>query len=813
MRFMPGPAFVTELLAAVRSLRRAPLVSGSAIVCIALGIGSTAAISSAISRALLQPLPFRDPERLVTVYRATPHFNTGPFSPPNYTDLARETHQLEGLAAIAHTTALLQLTDEAAQVSVKRVTGNLFPLLGVRALRGRMLTADDDRADASQVVVIGEELWRERFGGDASLVGKTIRLDGQAYMVVGIAPRGMGIPHGSQVFRSQVWKPMRFTPDELSQRRSSFLSVLGRLAPGATAQSAHAELVRIFDGVVAANPVLRGEQVRALALVGEGVRSVRTPLLLLFGAVCMVLLIAATNVASLLLARSVQRRRELAIRSALGGTRGQLMRPVLSESLVMTAIGFLAGLTLAWIGVRTIGSVAAVRLPQLAGLSVDYRVVAFALALAVIVAVACGGLPAWRSSAVDPQDSLRDGRGGGTSRAHHRVLRSLVVAEVSLSLVLLLGAGLVIKGFASLIGRDPGFDPNPILTLQTTISPQRYPDGNTVERFLEPALEKIRAIPGVDAAASISLIPYDNWGWNFNIRYEGQPGDDPTRLPMAENRVASPEFFNVTKQKLVAGRLLGPQDDGRPESPTVVVVNQALVRRDFPGKDPIGRRFYYTSDTSFATIVGVVTDIRNFGPVEAPHAEVYSPYRQTGQGSSNFPIMVRVRRGNPADMVAQVRAAIRSVDQQAAITDVRSMPEVMALSTGRARFYLMLLSVFAVVALVLAVSGIYGVLSYAVAQRTREFGIRSALGSTPGTMLWLVAGEGLRLIGLGVAIGLIGSVAVTRLLTAMLYGVSPLDRATWAVTTAVLVTIALLATLMPAFRAARGDPLLAIRSD
>jgi len=813
MRFMPAPAFVTELLAAVRSLRRAPLVSGSAIVCIALGIGSTAAISSAISRALLQPLPFRDPERLVTVYRTTPHFNTGPFSPANYTDLARETRQLSGLAAIAPTTALLQLTDEAAQVSVKRVTGNLFPLLGVRALRGRMLTVDDDRADAPQVVVIGEELWRERFGGDASLVGKSIRLDGQAYTVVGIAPRGMGIPHGSQVFRSQVWTPMRFTPSEMSQRRSNFLSALGRLAPGATVQSAHAELVRIFDGVVTANPVLRGEQVRALALVGEGVRSVRTPLLLVFGAVCMVLLIAATNVASLLLARSVQRRRELAIRSALGGTRGQLMRPVLSESLVMTAIGLLAGLVLAWIGVRTIGSVAAVRLPQLAGLSVDYHVIAFAIALAAIVAVSCGGLPAWRSSAVDPQDSLRDGRGGGTSRAHHRVLRSLVVAEVSLSLVLLLGAGLVIKGFASLIGRDPGFDPEPILTLQTTISPQRYPDGNTIQRFLEPALEKIRTIPGVDAAGSISLIPYDNWGWNFTIRYEGQPGEDPSRLPMTENRVATPEFFNVTKQKLVAGRLLGPQDDARPESPTVVVANEALVRRDFPGKDPIGRRFYYTSDTSFATIVGVVTDIRNFGPVEEPHAEVYSPYRQTGQGSSNFPIMVRLRRGNPADLVAQIRAAIRSVDQQVAITDVRTMPEVMALSTGRARFYLTLLSVFAAVALVLAVSGIYGVLSYAVAQRTREFGIRSALGSTPGTTLRLVTREGLALIGLGVAIGLIGSVAVTRLLSAMLYGVSPLDRATWAVTTIVLVTIALLATLIPAFRAARADPLLAIRSD
>ncbi len=809
---MPAPAFVTELLAAVRSLRRAPLVFGSAIVCIALGIGSTAAISSAISRALLQPLPFREPQRLVTVYRTTPHFDTGPFSPANYSDLARETRQLDGLAAITPTSALLQLTDEAAQVSVKRVTGNLFPLLGVRALRGRLLTAADDRPDAPQAVVIGEELWRERFGGDPSLVDKSIRLDGQSYTVVGIAPRQMGIPHGAQVIRSQVWVPMRFSPNELSQRRSNYLYALGRLAPGATVRSAHAELTRLFDGIVAANPQLRGEQVRALSLAGEGVRSVRRPLFLLFGAVCMVLLIAATNVASLLLARAVQRRRELAVRSALGGTRRQLMRPVLSESLVMTAIGLAAGLALAWVGVRTIGSLAAVRLPQLLGLSVDSRVIAFAVALAVVVALVCGGLPAWRSAAVDPQNALRDGRGGGTSRAHHRVLQSLVVAEVALSLMLLLGAGLVLKGFAQLMSKDPGFDPEPILTLQTTISPERYPDGNTVERFLEPALDRIRSIPGVDAAASISLIPYDNWGWNFNIRYEGQPGDDPTRLPLTENRVATPEFFQVTKQRLVSGRLLGPQDDGRPESPSVVVVNQALVRRDFPGKDPIGKRFH-TSDTTFSTIVGVVTDIRNFGPVEEAHAEVYRAYRQAGQGSSNFAIMIRARRGNPADLTGAVRSAIRSVDQQVAITDVKTMPEVMALSTGRARFYLTLLSVFAAVALVLAVSGIYGVLSYAVAQRTREFGIRSALGSTTGTTLALVTREGLQLIGVGIALGLIGSMGVTRLLSAMLYGVSPLDRATWTATTVTLVTVGLLATILPAFRATRADPLLAIRSD
>jgi predicted permease len=562
---------------------------------------------------------------------------------------------------------------------------------------------------------------------------------------------------------------------------------------------------------VASYPALKGEQVRVVSLVAEGTRSVRKPLLLLFGAVLMVLLISATNVASLLLARSVQRRRELAIRSALGGNRTQLMRPVLAESVVMTLAGLSLGLALAWLSVRTIGALAAVRLPQLAGLTVDVRVIAFAIALAATVAIVCGGFPAWRSAAVDPQDALRDGRGGGTSRAHHRVLRTLVVAEVALSMVLLIGAGLVLRGFTGLMARDPGFDPEPILTLQTTISPERYPDGSSIQRFLEPVIEKITQLPGVEAAGSISLIPYDNWGWNFNIRYQGQPGDNPAMLPIVENRVVTPEFFQVTRQRLIAGRLLGPQDDSRPESPAVVLVNEALVKRDFQGKNPIGARIHQ-SDTTFATIVGVVSDIRNFGPVIDPKPEVYRAYRQWG-GGSNFALMIRAKRGDPAELTAAVRAAIRSVDQQVAITDVRTMPQVMAKSIGQAKFYLALLGAFAAVAMVLAVSGIYGVLSYAVAQRTREFGIRSALGSTPGTTLALVTREGAGLIGIGIALGLGGSIAATRLLTSMLYGVSPLDRTTFALTTVALAIVGFLATLIPAFRATRADPLMAIRSD
>jgi putative ABC transport system permease protein len=802
-------SIVTELRAAGRGLLRAPAVSLSAVLCIALGLGTTAAISSAVDRALVRPLPFPAPERLVTVYRTTPQFDTGPFSAPNYTDLARESRRIEELAAITPTGGLLTLPDDALQVDVKRATGNLFPLLGVTAARGRLLLPEDDRAGAERVVVVSGELWRERFAADPTLVGRAIRIDGEPHTVVGIAPRGLGIPHGAQVIRAELWVPMRFSEGELSRRRSNFLWAMGRLAPGATVETAHAELRQRFGAIAEANPELRGEQVRVLPLQAEGVRSVRTPLLLLFGAVGIVLLIAATNVAALLLARAVQRRREIAVRTAIGGSRAQVMRPVLVESLVLVAIGLLLGLALAWAGVRTIGALAAERLPQLAGLGIDLRVVAFAVALSMLVALVCGGIPAWRGTAVDPQDALRGARGGGTGREQHRLLSALVVAEVALSLMLLIGAGLVLKGFAQLMRQDPGFDAERVLTLETTVSADQYPDGSAVRRFLEPALAAIRRVPGVEQAAAISLLPYQDWGWNFNIRYEGESGDDPTQRPLVENRVVTPEFFAVTGQRLLAGRLLSEGDDERPEAPAVVVVNEALAERDFAGRDPVGRRFH-TGDTTFATIVGVVSDIRNFGPYQDPRPEVYRAFRQSG-ARSTVPIMVRVRSGDPSTVAAGVRAAIRSVDASAAVTNVRPMPEVIADSLGRPRFFLTLLGAFAAVALVLAVSGIYGVLSYAVAQRTREFGIRTALGSTASRILALVAGQGMALVALGVVFGLVGGLAVTRLMESLLYGVSPLDAGAWLLATLALVAAAAVAAVVPAWRATRSDPLVAMR--
>ena len=800
----------SEIGSAIRGLRQAPTVALSAILCLGLALGATTAIWSAIDRALLQPPPFPAPERLVTVYRTTPHFDTGPFSAPNYQDLAAATRQLSSLAAAASRGMLLALPDDATRVSALRVTGNFFPMLGARAAHGRLLQPTDDAADAEPVAVVSDALWRERFGADPALVGRTIRLDGVAHTVVGVAPPRFGVPHGGQVLRGQVWVPMRFTAGELAGRRSNFLWTMGRLAPDATLARAHAELRTAFTGIEAAHPRLRGEQVRVVPLRAEGVRTVRAPLLLVLSAVAIVLLIATTNVASLLLARGVRRRREIAVRAALGGSRLRIMRPVLAEAAVIMAAGLLLGLALAWLGVRTIGAVAAQRLPQLDGLGVDLRVAGFALVLSLVVLLLCGAVPAWRSAAVDPQDALRGGRGGGAGRGHHRLLSGLVVTAVALSLVLLIGAGLVLRGFASLLEQDPGFDPAPILAMDVTISGERYPDGSAVRRFLEPALAQVREVPGVAAAAAISALPYEDWGHNVNVRYEGQPGDDPTRLPLAEVRSVTPEFFAVTGQRLAAGRLLQPADDERPAAPAVVVVNEALARRDFPGGDAIGRRFH-TGDTTFATIVGVVSDIRNAGPVQPPQPEVYYPYLQSGRGSSSFHVVVRVRGTEPAAVAAAVQRAIRAVDPGAAVTEVRPMPEVIAASVGRPRFYLTLLGVFAAIALVLAVAGMYGVMSYAVAQRTREFGIRGALGSSVARTMRLVARQGAALVALGLALGLAGGYAATRLLESLLYGVSPLDPSAWLLATLRLAGAGLLAALLPAARAARVSPAVAMQ--
>ena len=804
---------LADIRSAARGLLRAPTVAVSGVLCLALGIGATAAISSAISRALFQSLPFRDPERLVAVHRTTPHsgpVGTWPLSAPTYGDLAQRSRRVDGLAALSFGTALVALPSEAVQATQIYVTGNFFGTLGARAALGRLIVPDDDHVGQAPVAVLSDEFWRSRLGGDPSIVGKTLGIDGEPTTIVGITAPDFHVPHGFNVIRADIWMPIRFTAAQMTQRRSNYLKVLGRLASGATPASAQSELRTVFGGIVAENPELRGEDVRVAPLQAENVAAVRKPLLLLLGAVGMVLLISATNVAAMLLARGVQRRREMAVRTALGASRWGTMRPALVESLLITGVGVVLGLGVAIAGVRTIGALAGAQLPQLAGLSVDGRVIIFALALSLVVAVACGIVPAWRGAAVDPQDALRGGRGGGSGREQHRALRALVVLEIALSLVLLIGAGLTLKGFAGLLGNDPGFETEHVLTMTVTTAPTRYVTRPAPSAFLEPAIEAIGALPGVESAGSISAIPFVNWGNNSNIRYEGQPNVDPTRQPIVEFRRVTPGFFTVTHQRLVAGRLL-QRSDFDSAAPPVVVVNQALVNRDLKGIDPIGKRFHL-SDTSFATIVGVVSNIRNLGPFAEPAPEMYWTFQATEQWTS-FPLMIRVKRGDPAAIAPAVRAAIRAIDPTAAVASVRPMPEVIATSLGQPRFYLSLLGAFAIVALVLAVAGLYGVLSYAVAQRTRELGIRSALGSSASALMGLMAWEGLRLVAIGLVIGALGGTLVTRLLSFALYGVSPLDVMTWSAAILLMFIAGLVATLVPSRRATRVNPIIAIQAE
>ena len=803
----------TELKNAARALIRTPTVTVSAILCLALGIGATTAISSAISRALLRPLPFPNADRLVAVHRVTPQSGpqgTWPQSAPNYVDLARGARQIEQLSAVNQGTALVSLSDEALQARQLVVTGGFFSMLGATAERGRLIGPDDDRLAAPLVAVLSDELWRRKLGGDPSIIGRSLVIDGQPTTVVGILPRDFRVPHGGNLLKADIWMAIRFTPQQLAQRGNNSLQMLGRLAPGATVESAETEMRGLFATLVATYPDLRGENLRVAPLQAENLASIKTPLLLLFGAVCMVLLIAATNVAALLLARGVQRRRETAVRAALGATRWETMRPALIESFMITGAGVVTGSALAFGGVKTIGSLAAARMQQLAGLSIDARVLGFALALSLVVAALCGALPAWRSGSVDPQDALRGGRGAGSGREHHRALSALVVLEICLSLVLLIGAGLVLRGFAGLLQKDPGFDPSRLLTMNVTVSAARYPNGTSVRRMLEPTLAAIRGVPDVAEASAINMMPYVNWGYNSNVRYEGMPGNDPTRLPLVEQRVVTAEFFRVTGQRLIAGRVLWSSDDDRADAPPVVVVNEALVKRDFKGKDAVGRRFHLT-DTLFATIVGVVSDIRNSGPVSAPQPEMYYAYLQGGAGASNFPLIIRVRGNDPTAVVTGVRNAIRSVDPSAAIADVHPMSDVIAASLGRPRFYFSLLGSFAAIAIVLAMAGLYGVLSYAVAQRTREIGIRAALGSPRGAIMRLITTDGLTLVAIGLLLGLLAGAGVTRLMVFMLYGVSPLDPVAWIAAAVLMVSAGLAASLVPARRAARVDPLIAIR--
>lgn len=803
--------FWRDIRRAARSLWRSPSVLYSTLFCLALGIGSTVAIFSAVDRALLQPLPFREPERLVSVFRTNPNFNRGPFSPANFLDLASEAPLFENISAILSTAALVEIGDRTIPASGHRVSGTLLPLLGAPMLLGRRIEAADDDLRQPPVAVVSESFWRSQLAGDPTAIGRPLRINGEPHVVVGVLHDDFRIPHATRVMRSDVWVPMRFSEAERATRFSNSYQLVGRLRPGVGVAAAQQDLVARFQRIVEVHPSLDGESVEVLSMAAEGSSSVRTPLLLLLSAAFAVLAIAVLNVSCLLLARGIRRQPELAVRSAIGATRWEVMRPVFAESTFVAVTGCALGIGLAWVGVRVIGAMAAQRMPQLAGLAMDARIIALAVGLALVAAALSALAPALRALRVAPAEALSGGRGGGTGGRQHRALGGLVVLEGALALALLISAGLVLKGFVRVLGNDPGFDAERMLTLSARISPADYADRPSVTAFLHPALEAVRAIPGVESAGAISLMPYRAWGNNFGPRYEGQSDDNASARPLVEMRAVEPGFFGVTRQRLIAGRLLDA-GDASDAAPARVVVNEALVARDYAGRDPIGQRFHWGNE-GFATIVGVVSDIRNLGPVAAPGPEMYFPYELFDGQASGFSILVRTASADPVAVGAAIETALRGVDPRVAVSQMMPMREVIARSLGRPRFLFTLMGTFAAVALLLAVAGLFGLLTYAVEQRRRELGLRAALGAVPRSLAALVMRRGGAMVGASVVVGLAISWVATRALQSMLYGVQPSDAIVWSAATLAMLIAGLLAALAPAWRAARIEPMVAMRSD
>jgi putative ABC transport system permease protein len=798
-----------ELRQATRALARTPTLFAACLFCLALGIGSTAAVFSVVDRALLKALPFEDPDRLVSIFRSSGGLaGRNPQSVPNVIDL-REDPTLDKLEAAGTISKLVELGDRAEPAMAMRTTGTTFTTLRVLPALGRLLTAEDDAIGAPNVVVLSHEFWVNRMGGSPAVVGTSLRLDGELHEIVGVLPPGFRIPHGTQTMERELWVPARFTDQEKTQRSSNFLRTFARLAPGRSIAEAQASIDARYAAIVEQFPDLRGTVIVLQPMAAESQVGVRTQLSLMLAAAIAVLAIAVINVSSLLLARGIRRQSELAVRSALGATRWQVMRPLFAECAVIAIGGTITGLGLAAFAVKLIGSLAAPFIPQIQGAAIDARTIAAAIVLAVVASTLGALAPALRAANAEPATALRGGRGAGR-RGQHRTLAALVVAEGALALALLISAGLVLKGFMRLANHDPGMDVESALTMHVRVSPSDYQNQPPGIAFLEPALDATRAVPGVVAAGAVSQLMYAEWGWNSFIRYDGMENVPMYERPLVEMRNVSVGFYEATGQRLISGRLFDARDDAS-ATPRRVVVNQALVDRDFPNRDPLGQRLYLGDEAS--EIIGVVSDIRNFGPFTPTRPEAAWVFAQRHPTAVGFWLIIRTDSDNPAAVAGAVETAIRGINPRAAVSRVNPMRTVMAESLGRPRFLFALFGTLGMVALLLALAGLFGMLSYTVEQQRREYGVRSALGAPPARLMQDVVRGGAVLLGVSGVIGLVIAALVTRALESVIYGVNPRDLAVWFGAILAMAIAGVAATVGPARRAGSTEPMVAMRGE
>ena len=793
-------ALLQDLRYALRMLWSKPGFSVAAMLTLALGIGANSAIFSVIDAVLLRPLAYAHPGELVS-FRENQ-------SAPDLDDVAAANRTFAQIGGEAN--ALMAWTGGEApeQLAVGQVTGGFFSALDVGAALGRSIGPADDVRGGPSVVVLSHALWQERFSADPAVVGRTMQLSGYVYTIIGVMPAGFVSPQT----RAQAWTPAHVSNDGTTSRDVHFLRTIARLAPGVSIEQAGAEMAVIDRQLAERYPAENRNRHTELApLKDRVVGKSRAALLVLFAAVCLVLLIACANFANLLLARACEREREVAVRMALGAGRTRLVRQLLVESVLIALSGGALGALLAWFGTRALVALQPDGLPRLGEIGVDPRVFAFTLAVALLTGVVFGLYPAWaaaRAGGAQPGAS----RGASAGRAQQKMRSAFVVAQLALALVLLVGAGLLVRTFWNLRGVDPGFQAAQLLTFRVELPDTRYRTIAEQTRFRTAALDALGALPGA-RAAMVSELPLSGESLDHDFLVEGWPPVAPGDEPSVETRSVIGDYFAVMGIPLRGGRDFAATDFNA-DTPLVGIANEALVRKYFPGQDPVGKRVRWAREDAphWITIVGVAGDVHHFGLDQPDLPALYSPYPQSEPWKRWMTFVVRTR-SDPLALAPAAKQAIWTLDSQLPVTKLRTMHVVAAESFAARRFDMLLLTLFAGLAVTLAAIGVYGVIAYTVAQRTREIGVRVAVGARMRDVVRLILGGGLRLALLGIGIGLAGAFAATRLMTGMLYGVAPADPATLAAVAAALLATALFACWLPARRAARVDPTEALRHE
>jgi len=798
----------------IRMLAKRPGFTIIAVLALALGIGANMAIFSVVNAVILRPLPYKDPERLVTILGSAPKLDIDvfPASAPDFVDWRSQNHVFEQLAALEDASFNLTIAGgEPERVSSAAASAELFPLLGVNASLGRTFGEEEEGAGRNKVAVLNNGLWRRRFNANPALIGQTIILSGEAYTVIGVMPPTFHFPEGDT--ETNVWVPLDVTAGETGKRGHRNLIVVGRLKKGVSLTQAQTEMNGISQRLAVQYPGSNSDwDVKVSGLQSLLTEDIEPALLVLFGAVGFVLLIACANVANLQLARAAARQKEIAIRLALGASRARLMRQLLTESVLLSLMGGAVALLFALWSIDALVAALPEGVPRASEIGLDASALGFTLLISLLTGILLGLAPAWQGTKPDLTEGLKEGGKPLMGVGRRSGVRSLlVIGEVALSLLLLIGAGLMLKSFYRLREVKPGVDSHNVVTMQINLPPARYAEDYKQANFFGAVLERIGALPGVVSAGATTNLPFIGDSQS-DLTIEGRPeAKTPKDALIASYDSVSPDYFRATGISIVKGRAFTEQD--KKGALPVAIISETMAHRFFGNEDPLGkhiRRGDSEDNKPWLTIIGIAGDVRRYGLAERLRPEIYYPYMQQSQAA--MALVIRTA-ADPLSIAPAVRREVQAVDKDQPVYDIKTMDSLLAKSIASNRLAVWLLGLFAALALLLASIGIYGVIAYSVTQRTREIGIRMALGARPRDVLRLVVGQGMMLTLIGIGLGLVGAFALTRVMASLLFSVSPTDPVTFAAISALLVVVALLACYIPARRAAKVDPMVALRHE